>query len=72
MKLLPNTKMLLIALLFAIALLAYSCQNTGKLHTGWYSTAKLKKKGYNVPNDAPKTIYIRRTNDSSKVNIVKH
>jgi len=72
MKQQPNTKMLLIALLFAFALLVLSCQNTGKLHTGWYSTAKLKKKGYNVPNDAPKTIYIRRTNDSSKVNIVKH
>lgn len=72
MKQQPNTKMLLIALLFAFALLALSCQNTGKLHTGWYSTAKLKKKGYNVPLNAPKTIYIRRTNDSSKVNIVKH
>ncbi len=72
MKQLTNTKMLLLSLLVAIALLAFSCSNTGRLHTGWYSAAKLKKKGYNVPNDAPKTIYIRRTNDSSKVNIVKH
>jgi len=71
MKKQPNTKMLLIALLFAFALLAYSCSNTGKLHTGWYSTAKLKKKGYNVPPNAPKHIYIRRTGDSLKVNIVK-
>jgi len=72
MKKQPNTKMLLIALLFAFALLALSCSNSSKLHTGWYSTAKLKKKGYNVPLNAPKHIYIKRTADSSKVNIVKH
>jgi len=71
MKQLPNTSMLIIALLVAIILLL-SCQNSSKLHTGWYSTAKLKKKGYNVPLNAPKHIYINRTNDSSKVNIVKH
>lgn len=63
---------LTIAVLFALALLLFSCQNTGKLHTGWYSTAKLKKKGYNVPANAPKQIYIRRTTDSTKANIVKH
>lgn len=71
MKQLPNTSMLIIALLVAIILLL-SCQNSSKLHTGWYSTAKLKKKGYNVSANAPKHIYIKRTADSSKVNIVKH
>ena len=63
---------LTITILVALALLLFSCQNTSRLHTGWYSTAKLKKKGYNVPLNAPKTIYIRRTGDSTKVNIVKH
>jgi len=65
-------KGLTITILVALALLLFSCTNTSRLHTGWYSTAKLKKKGYNVPNNAPKTIYIKRTTDSTKVNIVKH
>jgi hypothetical protein len=61
-----------IVILVALTILLFSCQNTGKLHTGWYSTAKLKKKGYNVPANAPKQIYIKRTQDSTKANIVKH
>ena len=65
-------KGLTITILVALALLLFSCTNTSRLHTGWYSVSKLKKKGYSVPNDAPKTIYIRRTGDSAKVNIVKH
>jgi len=55
-----------------VGMILISCSNSSKLHTGWYSTAKLKKKGYNVPLNAPKHIYIKRTADSSKVNIVKH
>jgi hypothetical protein len=61
-----------LAILLALTLLMFSCSNTGRLQTGWYSTAKLKKMGYKVPGTAPKQIYLRRTGDSLKVNIIKN
>lgn len=60
----------LIALVVALALLLSSCST--RLHTGWYSTAKLKKMGYTVPKEAPKNIYIRRTTDINKANVTKN
>jgi len=60
---------------FAIALIAAAlillCSCSTRLHTGWYKTSVLKKRGYKVPESAGKVIYITRTSDISKANIVK-
>jgi hypothetical protein len=52
------------------AILLASCAET-RLHTGWISVKKLYKMGYTHPVTDKKTIYIRRTADSAKANIVK-
>ena len=64
-----TNKRFAIALLTAFILLLCSCST--RLHTGWYQTTGLKKKGYKVPAGAEKVIYITRTGDASKANIVK-
>lgn len=58
-----------ITLLEAVLILLCSCST--RLHTGWYKTATIQKMGYKVPENAGKMIYIRRTGDIGKANIVK-
>ena len=43
--------------------------NTGKYKGGWYSVKYLKKQGFSVPDTKRKSIYLRPTADTSKVNI---
>lgn len=70
MKQITN-KRFAIALIAAALILLCSCSCSTRLHTGWYKTSVLKKRGYKVPESAGKVIYITRTSDISKANIVK-
>ena len=43
-----------------------------RLHTGWISVAKLDRMGYKHPPTKARQIYLKRTTDTLKVNIVKN
>lgn len=66
MKQITNKSFTLIA-----AALIMLCSCSTRLHTGRYKTSVLKKKGYKVPDGTARVIYIIRTDDISKANIVK-